>query len=91
MNAIGVPFAVFVSTRHIAEGLRFPTYYLRAAIRHTTRNKVEIQGASLDISSDQAKRAAINEISKALKTLPLQQVDNIVESLTDLLPDDQWK
>ena len=35
LASLGVPFSVFVSTRHIDEGLRFPTYYLRTSVLNT--------------------------------------------------------
>lgn len=90
LSTIGVPFAVFVSTRHIDEKLRFPTYYLRAAIQHSTLPEVEMLGSVLDISSDRAKRASFQKISKALKTAPLSAVEEIVESLIGIVSSEQW-
>ena len=35
LKSHNVPFSVFISTKHIDEGIRFPTYYLRAGIFYT--------------------------------------------------------
>jgi len=64
---------------------------LRAAIWHSARKDVEIQGSVLDISNDQVKRASIQEVSKTLKTAPLPVVEEVVQSLMGLISSEQWQ
>jgi len=90
LEVLKVPFAVFVSTRHIAEGLRFPTYYLRASIFYSKGRRAKILKEEYDISTRDGKRTAIDAISKKLKRSPQKVTAQIVKDLTALLPKDQW-
>ena len=42
LNSLKKPFAVFISTRHISEGLRYPTYYLRTSIHFTEKKRIDM-------------------------------------------------
>jgi len=85
-----VPFAVFVSTRHITEGRRFPTYYLRASVFYSAEKRVKILNEEFDISAHAGKLSAISVISKKLKCSPQKIAAQIVEELIALLPNDKW-
>ena len=90
LDALDIPFAVFVSTRHITEGLRFPTYYLRASIFYSRHKHAKILNEKFDISTRARKRTALNVISKKLKSSPQRITNQIVEDLIDLIPPDKW-
>jgi len=85
-----VPFAVFVSTRHIAARRRFPTYYLRASVFYCTEKRIKILNEVFDIRTQAGRLSAIGVISKKLKCSPQKIAEQIVEELMALLPKDQW-
>lgn len=86
-----VPFALFVSTRHICEGVRFPTYYLRAGILHTERKSATICNREFDLGNAAAKQLAISTVSAELKRVPQQSADRIIQELIGLIPADRWE
>ena len=90
LASLGVPFSVFVSTRHIDEGLRFPTYYLRTSVLNTRERRVTVLDHEFDVGTDDQKRQSMAAISGFLKSSALPTVSRVVEDLRKLLPDDQW-
>ena len=90
LDSLGVPYAIFVSTRHIDENLRFPTYYLRAVLRHSRSQTIEIRETVLGIGDDRGRAAALKQVSRNLKTAPLADVEAIVASLKAQLPNELW-
>jgi peptidoglycan/xylan/chitin deacetylase (PgdA/CDA1 family) len=90
LGAVGVPFAVFVSTKHIDGDKRFPTYILRAAIRHCGLSQVKVCGTVMNIGDEHGQRTTIQSISRRLKKAPQATVNQIVNDLRGLLPDDRW-
>lgn len=57
---MGIPLAIFVSTRHIETGERFPTYLTRCFAYHAPAGSYALPGltAPLTIAADEASRAA---------------------------------
>jgi peptidoglycan/xylan/chitin deacetylase (PgdA/CDA1 family) len=92
LSAYNIPFAVFISTRHIHEGKRFATYYLRTAIFWTEQKSIDIPtlDANFDISTEKKKVHAQNIISERLKSEPQNVVALIVEDLIRSIPNDRW-
>lgn len=90
LASLGLPFSVFVSTRHIDEGLRFPTYYLRASVLNTSHRRIKVLDREFDVDTDDHRRRTMLEISRYLKMSKLQVVSQVVEDLKSLLPQGQW-
>jgi len=90
LEAHDIPFSVFVSTRHITEGRRFPTYYLRASVFYSRDKHAKILNEEFDISTHAGKQSTIGVISKKLKHSPQKIAEQIVEDLIGLLPKGQW-
>jgi peptidoglycan/xylan/chitin deacetylase (PgdA/CDA1 family) len=92
LNSLEIPFSAFISTRHIDEGLRFPTYYLRAALLFTERQSIRI--ASLDQSFDLSTRDKRIEtkirLEAMLKRSPQRIVNQIVNTLKASIPEERW-
>jgi len=90
LQSLGVPFSVFVSTKHISDQMRFPTYVMRVAILHTRNTFITILGKEIDVSSDRAKNSAILRVSRLLKTTPLEDITTIYEELLTALSKSEW-
>lgn len=90
LGAYDVPFTVFVSTKHISDGIRFPTYYLRTGIYYSRDKYARILDDEFDIQTEAQKQSAIDAISSRLKGSRQAVANQIVEDLIALLPQDQW-
>jgi peptidoglycan/xylan/chitin deacetylase (PgdA/CDA1 family) len=90
LNSWNIPFSVFVSTRHISEGERFPTYYLRAGIIYSREQRIRILDEEYDISNSERKLQAISSISRKMKHAEQDSVKRIVSDLIGLVSHDQW-
>jgi len=80
-----IPFSVFVSTRHVDKGIRFPTYYLRVGIYCSNQRCVRIDGTDYDISTDDRKVNAMRAIARKLKTASQRDTESIVGEIRSLL------
>jgi peptidoglycan/xylan/chitin deacetylase (PgdA/CDA1 family) len=90
LTSLNVPFSVFVSTRHISERLRFPTYYVRAALYHCKQKTIRIFDKIIDISTDAKRTAALTSILGNVKRLPHDKVEKMLDEIISILPKDQW-
>lgn len=87
-----MPFAVFVSTKHISEGCMFPLFYVRvAALRARTP---VLRFASLqqefELTSEGQRVCALNALTAILKRASRPLVDQIVDECAGLLGSDEW-
>lgn len=87
------PFTVFVSTRHITQNLRFPTYYLRAAIWHTPRSRIRLRclRREFPVDSQASRQAAFHDIASIMKTCARVLHDRIVSEVREQCSPDQWE
>jgi peptidoglycan/xylan/chitin deacetylase (PgdA/CDA1 family) len=92
LDALGLPYAIFVSTRIIEEGLRAPSYYMRAVLFLSGLKKVEVPtlGIVLSLEGKDAVESARQTLRKALERLPQERVRGIIRDLQKSLPTDQW-
>jgi len=92
LRSFNIPFSIFICTNHIDNGLRFPTYYLRAAIFFTEQKHIIIPSIKkhFDISTQKKRIYAKNAIEKLLKTEPQHVVNLIINDLIDLIPYNRW-
>lgn len=91
LQARGLPFAVFVSTRHVSEGLRFPTYVLRASILYSRERRASVLGLDYDLSTESTRQKSLALLSRSLKRAPLAIVEKMLSELIQLLPPAQWE
>jgi len=92
LNAWKLPFTVFVSTRHISEGHRLPTYYIRTAILHAQHKSVCLRsiGQTFDLTTAAKRSTASAMIISAMKKAPQHLVQQIVSECQALLPPTTW-
>lgn len=92
LRSFKIPFSVFISTNHITEGYRFPTYYLRVAIFYSERKNIDISTIrkKIDISTLEGSIYAKNTIESLLKTAPHQVATSIVKDLINSIPNNKW-
>ncbi len=88
----GLPYAVFVPTGLIDSGSRVPTYVMRAALAFTEEPSVRLPGRRRPFklrTADDRERAA-GQAAELLRTLPLQEAEDVLQRLRELLPDERW-
>jgi len=92
LKALGLPFTIFVSTRHISEARRFPMYYIRVALLYSEERELpsEALRQTFRIATRQDRLAAIRAIAHAVKTSPLEVVDKIVAECMALMSRGRW-
>ncbi len=92
MRAWNLPFAIFVSTRHISECRRFPMYCIRAALLYTGRPYVHLASIrkSFDLTTHEKRLAAARAITTFAKGAPLEQVERITTECIGQLASDEW-
>jgi len=92
MKAWNLPFTIFVSTRHISDGLRFPTYYIRVAMLHSERPYVYLSSVqrSFDLTTRKKRLAAAGTIAEIAKRAPLELVKCITTECIDQLGSEKW-
>ena len=93
MQSLGLPWSVYVSTRHIDESLRFPSYIARAALYYTEKTEASLPGFSekLSLRTEADRDAAYGGVSFLLKTSPLVGVEKLCVELQSLMPEDRWQ
>lgn len=92
LNSLNIPFSVFISTKHIDKGIRFPTYYVRAAFFYTEKHNAYFPclKKSFDLGTPKNRKRAEKILTQILLTAPQHTVNRVVEDLIDLVPSDKW-
>jgi peptidoglycan/xylan/chitin deacetylase (PgdA/CDA1 family) len=92
LKARKIPFTVFVSTKHISEGYRIPTYYLRTAMFYTECKSVSLRstGQAFDLTTEANRSTAVAELVAAIKKAPQCLVQQIVSECQKLLSQSRW-
>jgi peptidoglycan/xylan/chitin deacetylase (PgdA/CDA1 family) len=92
LNAWKLPFTVFVSTKHISEGHRLPTYYIRTALLYTQRQSVCLRGTRLafDLTTRAKRKEAAGTLIATMKRAPQYLVEQIVSECQALLSPHTW-
>ncbi|MGD8561504.1 MAG: polysaccharide deacetylase family protein, partial [Desulfarculaceae bacterium] len=93
LKSLKLPFAVFISTGQVDEGLRFPSYYLRACLFHGGLESLKVPslGQEFKLQSEQDILKALRVIRVAMETSPHNQVMAVVKDLQDALPPERWQ
>ena len=92
LSSLEIPFSVFISTRHIEEGIRFPTYYLRAALFSSESTSLHVRGIneSFDISTWEKRVKAKNYLEVLIKNSPQHVVAQVIQELKGSIPGERW-
>lgn len=92
LKAWNLPFTIFVSTKHISEGPRFPMYYVRAAMLYTEKSNIHFRSMQqgFDLTSRESRLGAVRAITDVVKTAPLERVDQIVAECIAQIAPDRW-
>jgi len=94
LHAYGIPFSVFLSTRHISEDIRFPTYLARVALKYTRKKDFNIHGVGIKIdgySQKNWKKLYYGHIKEYLKAACLDDVHKMIADLQQLLEPNEWE
>jgi peptidoglycan/xylan/chitin deacetylase (PgdA/CDA1 family) len=92
LNAWKLPFTIFVSSRHISEGRRFPSYYVRAAMLYTQNESIHLRSIrrTFALTTRTTRSSALATIIAALKKAPQHVVDEITLECKEQLSRVQW-
>jgi peptidoglycan/xylan/chitin deacetylase (PgdA/CDA1 family) len=91
LSALKLPFAIFVSTRHIEEGQRLSTYWIRVALLYTEKKTVNLRSTnqSFSLTSREGRIAAAGRVVEVAKRAPLHQAEQIRNECIDQLTSGQ--
>ncbi|MBF0455053.1 MAG: polysaccharide deacetylase family protein [Magnetococcales bacterium] len=92
LSTFNIPFGIYLSTGHISEGSRFPTYIARVALNYTqqTHFLLDEKGPPLSLVGEEARKRAYQGVVSQLKTAPQERVRLLVNRLRSLLSEEQW-
>jgi peptidoglycan/xylan/chitin deacetylase (PgdA/CDA1 family) len=87
-----LPFTAFVSTRHISEGHRMPTYYIRTALLYTPQESVCLRstGQVFDLRTRAKRAEAAATAISTMKRAPQNLAEKIVLECQELLSQSMW-
>ena len=85
LSKLGIPWSIFVSTKHIDTGERLPTYILRAALLNTKKNNFKHPSiGTLSLLNKKEKLNAILAIaSDAIRDDDHQSLYKVIAEITD--------
>lgn len=89
---MNIPFSVFISTRHVESGDRFPTYVLRVGFFYNFYNflKIPTIDKEFDISTEKGKINGYRYVIKIIKTSPIELTNKIINDVKKSMPHDKW-
>jgi len=92
LKVYDIPFTLFINTKNVDQGVRFETYYLRAAVYHTKHPCLDLSSIQekFDTSSEKKKASTYWKLSHIIKTAPQPRVRNLVEEIIHLFPPEEW-
>jgi peptidoglycan/xylan/chitin deacetylase (PgdA/CDA1 family) len=92
LDALGLPYSIFISTRMIEENLRAPSYYMRAVLFLSGLKSINVPTLEIELSleGDAAVENARQILRKALERLPQDQVRGIIRDLQNSIPPEKW-
>lgn len=93
LQKLGIPFTIFISTRHIDSGERFTTFIGRAIIFCPQLSHIRIPEIGLDtsLSSTWQRKKVFEQISYAVKHSNISKVNRITQQLVEQLPPAEYQ
>jgi len=92
LKKYGVAPSLFISTKHVETGQRFPTYFARCALWYTDKDQVNIEGYDqvFDTSSMENKKNSLVRLMRFMKSTESFAVNHAVEQIKNWLPAAKW-
>jgi peptidoglycan/xylan/chitin deacetylase (PgdA/CDA1 family) len=92
LQSWNLPFTIFVSTRHISEGVRYPFYYIRVGILYTEKTHIHFRSIqnTFDLTTYEKRLAAARTLVEVGRSAPLDLVNRIAGECIEQLPPDRW-
>jgi len=86
LSSLNIPFSIFISTRHIDENLRYPSYKIRSLIYYSDKKKLDLisLGKKIKINSIAEKIKAEKELINYIKSVSLHKVNSLVFDLDNI-------
>jgi len=93
LQANNAPFAVFVSTRHVDQMMRFPIETCLIGISYTEQQVIELPsiGMTFRLDSTTAREHAVKTVVNTTKLCRSETIQAILNDIRPLLSDDRWK
>ena len=93
LSGYGMPFTIFVSTDNITSGDYYPTTVNRLVTIAAGLDKLRLPSIDkeFDMPTEGDRIATARDISRLLKSSPLDVVKGVVKDLIDNLPVDEWE
>jgi hypothetical protein len=92
LKAWNLPFTIFVSTKHISEGRRFPLYYVRASLLYTQKRSVQLPSVQkkFTLNTREQREEAIRAVTNELKRAPQETVGQLTAECIAQLSSERW-
>ena len=92
LSQYGMPFTIFISTDNISSGEYYPTTVNRLITIAAGLDKLQIPtiGKEYDLQNEEERKSVAREISKIMKSSPLEQVKSIVADLIGNVSPEDW-
>ena len=86
------PFLLFATTNNIENNSLFPTTISRLLVLASSLKRLNLETQSIDVVlNDDSRIQVANKVSMMLKTLPIDQVNNLVDELVGLISEDEYQ
>ena len=89
---MNIPFTVFISTRHIDSGDRFPTYILRVGFfnNYNTILNIPCLNTKFDISNENLQNSGYNYVVSIIKSAQQERVNAIIKDVKNSMTNEKW-
>ena len=86
------PFLLFATTNNIEKNCLFPTTISRLVLLASSLKRLKLETQFIDVVlNDDSRIQVANKVSMMLKTLPIDQVNNLVDELVGLISEDEYQ
>lgn len=86
------PFLLFATTNNIENNFLFPTTISRLVVLASSLKRLKLETQFIDVVlNDDSRIQVANKVSMMLKTLPIDQVNNLVDELVGLISEDEYQ
>lgn len=86
LSSLNIPFSIFISTRHIDESIRYPSYKIRSLVYYSDKKMLDLisLGKKININSIAEKIKAEKELIKYIKSESLSKVNSLISDLNNI-------
>ena len=92
LSAKEIPFSVFISTKHVSSGIRFPTYLLRVAVYENYHSKLNVPSLNINfnIDNENSIKKTYNYLSHIIKTSSIVVVKKVINDIINSMNPIKW-